>query len=143
MNLSFRFKNVKVGELDLIKRPIIPITINNQGNALDVEALIDSGSDACLLPKDFAEAIEIKPSKTIDEIGIGGERLKAGLGYVTLTITDGKERVVLHSVPIWIPLEGGTDMEEVIIGREPFFRDFNIIFRQNSDRIILERARRA
>ncbi len=143
MKLSFRFKDVDVGEFGKIRRPIIPISINNGGLSFDVEALIDSGSDGCVLPKDFAEAIGIEVGKAVEEFGIGGEKIKAGLGKVTLTVTDGKLTVPLHSVPIYVPLEGGVELEEVIIGREPFFRDFDVTFMQNSNRIILERARRA
>jgi|SRR3989344_1835716 len=143
MNLSFKFKEIEVGEFGKILRPIIPVSINSDGKSIDVEALIDSGSDGCVLPKDFAEVLGIKVGKSLDEFGIGGEKIKAGIGRITLSVTDGKNLVALHNVPVYVPLEGGVELEEVIIGREPFFRDFDITFKQNSNRIILERARRA
>ena len=53
MNISFKFKEVDIGSFGLIRRPIIPITIISEGKSLDVEALIDSGSDGCVIPKDL------------------------------------------------------------------------------------------
>lgn len=143
MNISFKFKDVNVREFGIIKRPIVPITISAEGKSLDVEALVDSGSDGCIIPKDLAEAIGIKTVGKIDEIGIGGEKMKAVIGQITVTIDDGKEHVTLPNIPVYVAVEGGPELEEVIIGREPIFRDFNITFKQNSDRIVFERARRA
>ena len=143
MNISFKFKEVDISSFGLIRRPIIPITIISEGKSLDVEALIDSGSDGCVIPKDLADAIGIKTTKTSEDIGIGGEKIKASVGQITITIDDGKESITLPKVQVYVAVEGGTELEEVIIGREPIFRDFNVIFRQNSNKIILERARRA
>ena len=145
MRLSFKFKDVDIGDhLHAIRRPIIPVTLSSAaGKSIDIEAFIDSGSDNTVIPKDIADFLELELGKKTDEIALGGEKFKAALWHVHMTVTDGRETVRLPDIVVSVPIEGGTVLEEVLIGREPFFRDFDITFRQNSNRIILERVRRA
>jgi len=144
MRLSFRFKEVDVGGFGIIRRPIIPVTLSSMaGMSMDVEAIIDSGSDGAIITKDMADALQVVLGKKTEEIGLGGEKMRVVLGHVRLAVTDGRETVRLMDVPVNVPIEGGAELEEMIIGREPFFRDFNVTFQQNSNSIILERARRA
>lgn len=139
--LSFRYKNVKI-EGWPIKRPIIPITLSHGEKSIELEAIIDSGSDFMLITKEIAEFLGLELGKKEEEVGICGEKCKTVMSHCNITITDGKETARLLSKPIQVILEGNAKLDEILIGRFGFFDEFDITFRENSSRIELISVKR-
>lgn len=93
-----------------------------------------------LIPKDIADVLELEiSSKTEEAEGIGGI-IKTARTTVNLSITDGKETIYLPSIPVEVLLEG--ELKEILIGRIPFFSEFDITFKENSKRIEMFRTKR-
>lgn len=119
-----------------IYRPKIPIIISAGNFKTEVVGLIDSGSDYILFPKSIAEAVGIKLSeKTEKADGIGGQvDCKSGIATIILK----KEKLIkkLTNIRIYILIDG-CGIDEVLLGRIPFFKYFTIEFKENSKRIRL------
>ena len=145
MKISFRYKDVRVSHNDVaavIKRPIVPVTLSHGEKSIDIEAYLDSGSDFMLITREIAEFLGLSLGKSVDEAGICGEQCKTVQSRVNVKITDGKETVRLLDVPVEVIIEGGRELEEMLIGRIPFFSEFDVSFKENSNRIELFRTKR-
>lgn len=145
MKLSFRYKSVKIKYEStevLVRRPIIPITIGHGEKNIDIEAFLDSGSDFILITKEIAEFLALDLGKTTAEVGICGERCRTVRSAINMKITDGNETVRLFNIPVEVIMEGGIELEEMLIGRIPFFYEFDITFKENSNKIELFRTKR-
>lgn len=141
MRLCFRYKEVRLEDGSVIRRPIIPITLSHDGKVVTVEAIIDSGSDYSLIPKEIAEDLGLVLGKSLTEIcGIGDGKCKTVQSNVNVMVTDGRKTVRLLNMPIGVLAEG--EIEEILIGRIPFFAEFDVTFAENSNRIELIRAKR-
>jgi len=138
LRLSIKYTSVKVGE-GCIDRPMIPLIIRRDEKHIPLLGILDSGSDFMLVPKDIAEYLnlELHGSEEADAIGSKVETKKS---TVSLTVSDGKTNVYLQNIPVRVLMQDG--LKEVIVGRIPFFGEFDITFRENSKRIELVRTKR-
>jgi predicted aspartyl protease len=135
MSVSFPYVREKVKDT-YVMRPKIPITLSWNGKAITVVALLDSGSDFASIPKDLAEALGlIMSSKEREVVGVGG-KVRTKASQVNMTV----ENIHLGRIPIEITEYLQLDFP--IIGRIPFFQIFDITFRENSNRIILNKVQR-
>jgi predicted aspartyl protease len=123
----------------MIYRPIIPLTIRKDEKRITVAGILDSGSDFMLLPKDIAEYLNLELSGDEEAEAIG-EKIETKRSVIGLTITDGKATVYLRDNQVGVLMQDG--LKEVIIGRIPFFSEFDITFRENSKRVELVRTLR-
>lgn len=140
--ISFPYKLDKVGD-GFVIRPKIPITLSHNGKSIDVIALIDSGSDISSIPKGLAEFLGLDLSgKTYEIEGIGGKKIEVVNAFVNLTIRKGSEVCRIGQLPIKVPIKEEYQTEDIILGRDTFFDEFIITFKQNEKRIILEKIRR-
>ena len=135
-SLSYRY----IKEHGLL-RPKIPIIVSAGELRTEVAGLIDSGSDFVLFPKDIAEAVGITLTKKVDEAdGVGG-RIRCRSGLATITLQKGKTKKILTNMKIFVQTdEGGID--EILLGRIPFFEHFRIEFNENAKRVKLTPNRR-
>lgn len=138
MRLSIKYTSVRVGE-GCIDRPMIPLIIRKGEKHIPLLGILDSGSDFMLIPKDIAEYLnlELHGSEEADAIGNKVETKKS---MISLTVSDGKTNIYLQNIPVKILMQDG--LKEVIVGRIPFFEEFDITFKENSKRIELIRAQR-
>ncbi len=139
MTISFRFKEDTIRDMT-IQRPRIPVTLSHNGMNFEVAAILDSGSDFSIVPKEVAEALGLDlggKSKKINGIGGGVEVAE---DFVNIMI-EGKPEKHRFRIPVQIFTQDA-GWNDVLIGREPFFREFDITFRLNSNRIVLKRTRR-
>jgi len=134
---SFPYVLEKVKD-GFVYRPKIPVTISYKGNRIETWAIIDSGSDVSILPREIANALCTELSgKQVDIAGMGGGLLKVVTDYINLGIAG----INLPQTKVFIPVEGSKDAEQFILGHEPLFKEFNITFEYNAKKITLNKIR--
>jgi len=139
MTITFRYKEVKRPDSSAVKIPAIPITLIGDKGSFDTVALIDSGADISVIPKDIAEILGLNLKGDItDAFGIGGSARTIET-KIRVIISKGHERYQLQ-LPIKVIL-GKYDFP-VLLGREGFFDKFKIIFDQQKEKISLKRKSR-
>ena len=137
---AFSFPYVK--EHGGIPRPKIPIIISVGGLRSEVAGLIDSGSDYVLFPKAIAEAIGIKlTGRTEEADGVGG-KIECKSGIATIILRKGKNSKILTNMRIHVQTKTDTGIDEILLGRNPFFKYFIIEFNENANRVRLTPIRR-
>ncbi len=123
-------------------RPKIPVLVSVEGNQTEVMGLIDSGSDFVLFPKDIAEAVGIKLTGKEEEAdGVGG-RIKCKSGLATLTLRRGNQVKRLRNTRIHVLMDEESGIDEILLGRNNFFKHFKIEFNENAKRVKLVPTRR-
>jgi len=123
MTLSFRFLKESIKQ-NIILRPKIPVRISYNGKSILVLGLLDSGSDFIVIPEGVAQYLKLKIGKK-KEVGIGiGGAIKMKRSFANITIEGKREKHILRRVPVHIPSGELGGMDEIIIGREPFFQEF-------------------
>jgi len=143
MAITFRYKRIerRWGDSDpfYVYTPSIPVTLVNGDEAIDVVALIDSGADHCIIPKGLAELLNLDLSGPIEETrGIGGS-VKAVQTYMNVIVKNSHERYQLR-VPVYVLMQENADIPP-ILGREGFFDEFEIRFRQKRLKITLKKEK--
>lgn len=128
MSLRYSCRHRELAEGIWVKEPIIPITfVGKNGERLDFTAILDSGSDFVLVPKEIADALGIDYS--------GGIEIKSktfeGLDFITklatvnMEIRKGRERIPMQcKAAVCI---SGPDYHHIILGSS-FFEKFEITF---------------
>jgi hypothetical protein len=139
--ISFPYKVEKVKD-GFVYRPKIPILLTHNGKSIDTIGLIDSGSDISTIPKGLAEYLGLElGGKTYEIEGVGG-RVEVVNTFVNLTIQKGSEIHHIRQLSVKVPIREEDQNEDIILGRDVFFNEFVITFKQNEKRIILEKVRR-
>jgi hypothetical protein len=134
MNLSFRYQKVTQD----IYRPIIPLQVSHEdGTSTTIAALLDSGSDVMLFPRGLAKALGLVTGKKIHEVdGVGG-KVAVSRSRVRVSLSDGKKSYrIPHPLEVSVQVSDGL-IDEVLIGRIPFFQEFVIEFNENAKRVRL------
>lgn len=130
MTLSYKYVAVKRPTGITVKSPMIPVTlIGNSAIKPEVIALLDSGADISIIPKDIAELLNLDLSgKEITAKGLGGE-VKVKESKMQINIKKHHEDYTFI-VPVQIILED--KKVPVLLGRVGFFEKFKITFDQNN-----------
>ena len=132
MPLSYKFTTVSHPTGGKIFRPLLPVQIAYQSTPLGTHMVVDSGADLSMLPRGVAEALRI-PVPDLERgasRGIGSEAVPVGLAQVTLFLDQGREHHQLD-MPVQVVqvvLEGDGPPYP-LLGRDPFFREFDVAFR--------------
>ncbi|RME78208.1 hypothetical protein D6774_01875 [Candidatus Woesearchaeota archaeon] len=142
MVLSYHYKVIERPEpLSPERTPSIPVTLaNSKGeNAIDVVALIDSGSDTCAIPRAFAEILDLDLSAKPEPCGgINGD-VEAIPSKMRVKFEKGDEKYQFI-VPVNVIK---TDYEfGILIGRAGIFNRFSITFDEAKWKIRLKRNQR-
>jgi len=139
MAITFRYVHVPRKDGTLRKAPFIPIYANTlDGKTIRIIALLDSGADTTVVPKEIAELLGLKElQKEMDTGGIGG-KVKVKESRMQFWL-DGQHEKHQMNIPVLIMQDINEDMP-VILGRQGFFENFDIIFRQNEEKITLKKV---
>src|SRR3989338_1757626 len=139
MTLNFKYKRVKRPNDNEIKSPSIPIVLQGKGSKYSFVALIDSGADVSVIPKDVAELLGLDLSAKHEEArGIGG-RVPAIQTNVNLEIGKPHENYNIN-LPVKVILNDGDEEIPVLLGRSGFFDKFIITFDQSKEIVSLKRV---
>ena len=116
------------GELTLLRRPEVPITISGPARAATYVGLVDTGADNTVLPSSVAEYLQIPIGE--DEavgIGIGGHSIRLRSGRATLRIDAGHESLAWMAEVYFCDFEDPED-EVIVFGHAGFLDYFTAIF---------------
>lgn len=136
MSFSFKYKPVKLNSGEIVRRPLVPITLVGEFETMDFFGFLDTGSDISIIPLEIAEILGIESKEEGEVIGITGNKMKVRHGNIKIIF--GKERQEYQfTMPVLIPeKEGG----QIIIGRLGFFENFKIIFSESEKKIIFKKV---
>ena len=134
--MSFRYKEIKRPNGIIIKAPYIPITLKSEKESLDFIGLIDSGADISVIPREAADILGLKIEKEDEATGIGG-KAKTSDSHLNIKIQKGHEKCEFR-LPIKILLQENSEIP-ILLGRLEFFDNFNIIFEQSEQRVLLKK----
>lgn len=136
MSFNFKYRPVILKSGSKIYRPLIPIKIKGSKSSFDTLAILDSGSDTTIIPKEIAEVIGIDCKNENSISGISGAPLKAKEGKINVEF--GKAREIYNfDIPVLVPEKENL---AVIIGRMGFFEQFKIIFDESKKRIEFKKS---
>jgi len=114
--------------------PLIPIKFFYDGKETPyIEALLDSGGDFIVIPYPIAQYLGLKLSKAgrVDTAGGSARLYKAN---VMMEISDKEKNYVYHDIEIHVSTRNDIP---VLLGRNPIFEDYEIIFRKKDDKLLL------
>ena len=136
MAISFNYQKLPGKKGTDHKTPSIKINIKGRAKySQNVIALIDSGADLSVIPKDIAELLDVDLSgeETVSH-GISGE-VKVKESKIRINIKKGHEDYSFV-IPIQIILSGDPP---VILGRRGFFDKFKITIDEKNQKVMLKR----
>ena len=126
MEIEFDFRDESSGLFGRIKRPVAKIILINKHKKIPQIFYVDSGADITLVPRSIGEILDLdnpKPSETIDIKGIGEKGVPMVLRKLTIQLGD----FLIDSRIGWALIED----VPLLLGREDFFKYFDIIFARN------------
>ncbi len=130
MGIEFDFREEKSGLFGAVKRPVAKVTLINKDNKIPQILYVDSGADITLVPRSVGEILDLddpKPSEIIDIKGIGEKGVPIVLRSVTIQLVD----ININARIGWALIED----VPLLLGREDFFKYFDIIFSKNKKTI--------
>ncbi len=146
MTLIYKFKKENL-ERGIAARPKIYVRLTGPGGSLKVIALIDSGSDATVIPEGIARFLGLDMS---------GEKTKLQAYRESNDVVISKANIIflgrrgssenLNNVPVLISLkpdnltDGFEEEDEMVLGVEKIFDEFEITFKKAHNKIILKRV---
>lgn len=140
MTITSRYQNVNNSEGVLNNAPFINIKLRNKNSKLiNAIALIDSGADISVIPKDLANILGLNEKENTKGItqGIGGD-VKVRRSYINVIVSGKNEKYNLF-IPVLILQDYNQDIP-ILLGRNGFFENFHITFQQNKKKIKLKKV---
>ncbi len=128
MNLTYRCKHLNLGKGVTVKSPLLPVALIGRKSSINVNAILDSGSDFILIPLEVAEAINLKFDKNNPEKAkvYTGETITTSYSNVDIKIRKGREQMGVRC-RCAVQLEEHKQHEDIILG-STFFEHFKIVF---------------
>jgi hypothetical protein len=138
MAIIFKYENTSNNKGVLHHSPCIPIYIkDSKGKLYRFIALVDSGADTTIVPKDFAQMLGLKESPYEDyTAGIGG-KVNVRSSNLTYVVKGPRERYTINA-PCLV-LQDLNSSIPIILGRNSFFEHFHVTFRQDQKKIVLKK----
>lgn len=115
--------------------PVIPVKFYYKDKETPViDALLDSGGDFIVIPMPIARYLGLKLKKAGSVDTAGGTTL---LFKATLSMIIGKkeETAAYHNIQIHVSARNDIP---VLLGRHPIFEDYEIIFKNHKNQLILK-----
>lgn len=122
---------------DYIRYPVLQVKFFIDGKETPfIDALLDSGGDFIVVPMPIAKylGLKLKKAGTVDTAGGSASLYKAN---INMTIGNKKNTVNYNNLEIHV--SGRSDIP-VLLGREPIFEDYEIIFRKKRNQLILSQS---
>ncbi len=145
MTLIYKFKKEKL-EGGIAARPKIHVRLTGPNGSLKIVALIDSGSDVTVIPEGIARFLGLD---------MNGEKTKLQAYRESNDVVISKANIIflgrrgisenLNNVPVLISLKPDNltddfeEEDEMVLGVEKIFDEFEITFKKAHNKIILKR----
>lgn len=128
--MEFEYKRYLLPNGETITRPVIPILIRNPRNneAIDYEALVDSGADRCVFPSEIGEMIGINIEAGEQHYVSGvveGERRPLYMHPIEITPGGYWASRVLHTTAGFMP--DLSDCGHGLLGQRGFFDNISFV----------------
>jgi len=133
---SFPYVSEKAGE-GFLPRPKIPAIVSRGERRIKTLGLVDSGSDITIIPRRMAESLGITAAGR--QFDIHGMRESTMMSTDFASIETGGAHLI--GARVFFPSEELPESDEIVLGHDPLFREFNITFEYNAKRIILNKVR--
>ena len=138
MAIIFRYVHIPRPDGTLRNAPYIPLIVRDEtGKSIQVVALLDSGADNTVIPKDLAETLGLKESEFESETGGIGGKVKVKKTRFSFILKGSRENYPL-SVPALVLQDRNADIP-LLLGRHGFFEHFHITFKQDEEKVILKK----
>lgn len=137
--LAYEFVSEKLHTGKIVKRPKVLVKLVGDKTSMEFWALLDSGTDISMIPRNIADFVGINYKKEKGEIVFGFDKeefpcANCKINLVFKNPEDNKEER-LNNVPALVML---TDIEnDVILGCEGIFDNFKITF-EYREKIMIE-----
>lgn len=122
---------------DLVKYPLIPITLYTENGSMNFEGLVDSGADALHIPLEVAELLGLTKGELIHSDGAGGS-YDSHLSKVGLKIGRGNKNRIHDFGSVDVCFPNVKTNTPILLGRNPVFREYNITFEEKNEKIIMK-----
>jgi hypothetical protein len=117
------------------KYPVLPVKFYFDSKETPfIDALLDSGGDFIVIPLPIAEYLGLKLKRAGSVDTAGGE---TSLFKTTLNMIIGNKDKSVNYYNIEIHVSTRNDIP-VLLGRHPIFEDYEIIFRNKNNQLILK-----
>jgi len=129
MNLTYRCRHEKLDGNIRVKRPIIPAFLLGKDNKrIQITAILDSGSDFILIPREIADLLELEYDykKTNNADSFDGTKLTTTQSNVRIIIEKDRD-LRQFECKCAVLLNKDFDHDELIFGSS-FFENFKISF---------------
>lgn len=128
MEIEFAFREERSGLFGKIARPVAKLTLIHRDKKIPQIFYVDSGADLTLIPRSVGEILDLsnpKPSEIVEIKGIGEKGVPIVIRTVIMQVGSFMAQIKMRI--------GWSLIEEVplLLGREDFFKYFDIIFSQN------------
>lgn len=137
MAIIQRYVRVPRADGTLRRAPFVPVFLTcDDGKKILVHGLIDSGADNTVVPKKLANLLGLKERDELETGGVGG-LVKVKNSKMNLTLVGKREKYSFDVSVLVLQDEGNT--VPLLLGRNGFFEQFHITFRQNEEKIVLKK----
>ena len=141
--LYYKFKKELLENGNIVLRPRILIRLTGSTTSIESAALIDTGADVTVIPEGIAKAIGLDMSGEKGKLYAYHESCEVVSGTVGITFIGKANRENVHlKIPVLITIskEGYEDDQDIVLGVNGIFDNFDITFRKSANRIILKRV---
>jgi len=115
--------------------PIVPVKFRNGNRRTPIiEALLDSGGDFIVIPMPIARYLNLELEDAGD-VDTAGGRISLFKTYVDMVIGDKNRCSYYPNKEIHVSMRNDIP---VLLGRNPLFEDYEIIFRKQQNKLILK-----
>lgn len=114
-------------------RPFVPVNLRLGGNEIHELAMIDSGADVCVLPRQIGVNLGALWEDQYEVVGLAGLTENLESRRITLNVTVGN----LPSIMVPFAWTNSDDVP-VILGQSGFFSQFDICFFRSQGKIALK-----
>src|SRR3989338_2768976 len=139
MAIVYKYVHVPRHDGTLRKAPYISVSIRDSADKLiEVVALLDSGADVTVVPKDLALLLGLKEDELeTNTRGIGGS---TKVKKTKLSFRVKGERESYHLTVPALVLQNPDEDVPLLLGRNGFFEEFHITFKQAEEKVILKKV---
>ena len=123
-------------------RPMLPLILESPRRRLFASGLLDSGADYSVLPSELAHRLRMTPRRADGFVKVLGSRIPVGQSRITAAIPFRAGDKSLGRIEFCVPVPP-IDLPFVVLGREPFFSQFEIRFQEWRGRVGLMARHRA
>jgi hypothetical protein len=117
--------------------PIVPLRLSNAGRTTPVIwGLLDSGSDRVVVPRWVADGLSVELEPLSMGIMTVSGSARASVGRMDLVIGLGHGVMKFRDIAVIVP---EAKQVPVLIGRNPVFRTFDVLFQERVGQVTLTR----